>query len=948
MAANFYRQGFSGTAMRLRLVLICVASALLLVGCSSTPEQQVDKARQAYQKHNYHAAEVQLKSVLRKHADNGEAWALLGHVSLAERDYDDAIHQFRKARTNGQPAAALALPLGHALIANGKYKKALKVLQVHDDDAPAQTRAQIASLRGDAQAGLGNRDKAASAYASALKIKPGLAEALQGRARLAMQRGDLQSARTALSKAVSTHPDDVNSLTLLGQVNYQLQQCDRAIAHLSHAMKIGANKMTGAQRQGSQTLLADCQLRAGNAEAAQKNIDAILAANQNNPYGNYLQALMDIRQGRLKDAANHVQATLNVNPDYLRGMTLMAWLRIVQGRPDDAQPFLSQVLKRAPGNVAAVRLQAGLWMAQNQDKKAQELLQKAHQRNPDQQGLHEALADVATRLKQQKSRGGKAGGADNVSLQLDLVRSLAQTGSGAAARTVLAKIEPKTDAERRSIEIARVRIALATGARKKALEHAETLAKKNPGDAGISTLLAQTYVAAGRYDDAADVLTKAHKAHPDEASIVHAQAQLAARRGRYDEAIQDLAPLHQAHPEDTDLTLTLAGLYARADKADKKIKLLRSAADRQPESDALNKALARAYLTSGKTDKAMSLIDERLKSKAKGNSKTRAGNDAAEWLHLKGVAQLMDGQTDTGLKTLNQAIDKAPANSRLAFNVAKAELAFGRSQDAIKHLQKLRRKSPDFLPAAGLLALAQSDAGDVDAALDQVTDLRQAGHGFDADVLDGAVLRAAKRFAKADAAYAKAYQQRPSARLAMLRFQTRQAGHLDHPAKPLEKWLNQTPGDTGVALQLASWYQQHGQVDHATALYHKVLDAHPNAVVALNNLALIHADSDPEQALDYARNAHDKAPDSAAVTDTLGWLLVGQNQLDHGITLLDKADKAAGDDNPVIRFHLGAALARRDGSNDDKRARALLKQAVSAGLPQQENHRAEALLKQMG
>lgn len=917
------------------VVSVCLTSVIFAAGCSS-PEQQVSKAQKAYQQHDYHAAEVYLKSVLRKHSDNGKAWALLGHTSLARHQYKDAIHQFDKAQDNGQ--TTLSLPLGRALVADGQYKQALKVLQSGNKNVPGHTRALITSLRGDAQLGLGHPDQAAKAYASALSIKPGLADALEGQARLALKRGDTDGAQTVLTQAVSAHPDHASSLMLLGQLNYRANRCDKAIKHLSHAVWSGDGSISGSQQLHGLALLAVCQLRKGKAKAAQKNIDVILKADQNNPLGNYLQALMDIRQGQYRQAANHLQATLNVAPHNLRSMTLMAWVRIAQGHPDKAQIYLTQVLKRAPDNMTALRLQAGLWVAENQGDRARDLLEKAYQRHPAQPGLHKALSAVMSDLKRHHSESEQGGGINDVMLQLDLVRSLAQAGSDAAAQTVLAKIQPKTDAEQRAVETTRVRIALASGDGEGAIQSAESLTQDNPDDSGAWTLLAQSYAAAGRYDEAADVLGDAHKANPDDAAIVRAQARLAVRRGHYKQAIDVLAPLQQAHPDDTGVTLSLAGLYARAGKTSEGIRLLQSAVSRKPKSDTLNRALARAYLSNGRADKAMPLIQKRLK----------ASGGAAGWLHLQGVAQLLAGQTDAGLQSLEKAADKAPDQPKLGLDVAKADWSHGKSDAAIERLQQLRQKSPDFWAAAGFLALLQADAGNLDAAFEQVSDLRDAGHAFDADVLEGDVQRVAGRFKQADAAYAKAYQRKPSRRLAMERFKTRRVGHLDDPAKPLEQWLADTPGDTATKLRLAGWHQQNNQPEQAAELYKKVLSDHPETIVALNNLALIDAEDDPRQAIAYAKKAHDKAPDSAAVADTLGWLLVSQGQLGAGIDLLEEADQKTGKANAEIQFHLGAALAERGRTKDKERSKKLLNNAISSGLTKKDISRARDILKRLG
>src|SRR5699024_10351900 len=131
----------------------------------------------------------------------------------------------------------------------------------------------------------------------------------------------------------------------------------------------------------------------------------------------------------------------------------------------------------------------------------------------------------------------------------------------------------------------------------------------------------------------------------------------------------------------------------------------------------------------------------------------KESGNVAVWLHLQGVAQLLNGQSDAGLKALTQAADKAPDQPGLRLDVAKAALLYGKVDAATEQLDVLRQKFPDFSPAAGLLALVQAHSGNVDAALDQVADLRNAGKAFDADVLEGDVLKVAGRFKQAEKAY---------------------------------------------------------------------------------------------------------------------------------------------------------------------------------------------------
>ena len=57
----------------------------------------------------------------------------------------------------------------------------------------------------------------------------------------------------------------------------------------------------------------------------------------------------------------------------------------------------------------------------------------------------------------------------------------------------------------------------------------------------------------------------------------------------------------------------------------------------------------------------------------------------------------------------------------------------------------------------------------------------------------------------------------------------------------------------------------------AIAQYRAVVTIDHNSTMALNNLAYLLSKDDPDEALKYAQQAGDLAPDSPAVQDTLGW-----------------------------------------------------------------------------
>jgi tetratricopeptide (TPR) repeat protein len=114
----------------------------------------------------------------------------------------------------------------------------------------------------------------------------------------------------------------------------------------------------------------------------------------------------------------------------------------------------------------------------------------------------------------------------------------------------------------------------------------------------------------------------------------------------------------------------------------------------------------------------------------------------------------------------------------------------------------------------------------------------------------------------------------------------------------------------------------------AIAAYHQAIARDAGHAIALNNLAYL-LSKDParlDEAVALAERAYHAAPRSAAVADTLGWLLYQKGALERAETLLGQAGGGA-PDNPEIRYHLGLVYAKRGKTEDARRE---IEQALQA------------------
>jgi predicted Zn-dependent protease len=97
--------------------------------------------------------------------------------------------------------------------------------------------------------------------------------------------------------------------------------------------------------------------------------------------------------------------------------------------------------------------------------------------------------------------------------------------------------------------------------------------------------------------------------------------------------------------------------------------------------------------------------------------------------------------------------------------------------------------------------------------------------------------------------------------------------------------------------------------------------------LVLNNLAWIYSLENSPKAIEFAQKAYKLSPESAAIADTYGYILIKQAQQEEGLKLLEKAATLAPkmDD---IQFHLAEAYVAND---QQAKAIEILERITSSG-----------------
>ncbi|MDH3589814.1 MAG: tetratricopeptide repeat protein, partial [Gammaproteobacteria bacterium] len=214
-------------------------------------------------------------------------------------------------------------------------------------------------------------------------------------------------------------------------------------------------------------------------------------------------------------------------------------------------------------------------------------------------------------------------------------------------------------------------------------------------------------------------------------------------------------------------------------------------------------------------------------------------------------------------------------------------------------------------------------------------------------VLEGDIQIMRGQYNDAIAAYDKAGELLSNETITVKRFQARdRAGRADS-YQVLQDWLVAHPESISVRIALAQAHQTGGRTDDAVAEYRRVLEQAPDDVVSLNNLAWLYAEMGGVENLktgtEIAARAHRQLPDLGQITDTYGWLMLLQGNVDEAISTLRQAARQSPDD-PDIRYHLAVALHRRGASSE---ARDLLDAILADGSGFSSRDEARALREEL-
>lgn len=466
------------------------------------------------------------------------------------------------------------------------------------------------------------------------------------------------------------------------------------------------------------------------------------------------------------------------------------------------------------------------------------------------------------------------------------------------------------------------------------------LLKKNPNEAGFHNLQALLHIIKKDSAAAEQSYQKAISLDPKNILAYLGMAKLALEENKLDQAKEYANKGLAINNKAINAYLLLADVALKQKNTAEVESVLTTALDKVKGEVAAEaeivKNLGKFYASQKQPEKILKISED---------LSARYPNDNIA-LSLLAGAQLANDKKNLAEQNVRHIIskDKQDINHRLLLARLLSEQP-GKDKEALDLLDeaaKIDTNNPqaNLFKAAYLIKLGRTkEALDLAGKLDSQFPKLPLGK-----LLQGDAYIADKKLDKATEAYKKAYQMQANDKILftiadLLSAQQKSADAI----KLLNTELAKTPKNIGIHFKLATIYQQQNDYKQAEEHYQAMLTEQPDNVLALNNLAWVYSQQKDPKAIEFGKKAFEKAPESAAIADTYGYILIKQGQPAEGLTVLEKAASLAPKAND-IQYHLAEAYV---ANNNKQKALEILESIVKAEQDFSEKKSAVSLLEQL-
>lgn len=631
--------------------------------------------------------------------------------------YTEALIDFREKKTEiarDHLAAVLKAAPGFvpALLLGGSIEYALGNLQTAESHLNKVIKAapnNLYALRllAATQLRLGRPDDAARTLAPALKSANPDAGVLVVAGEIALAKKDFSQASTYFEQAVQRNPDSAAIRTELG-ISRLAEGDNRAMADLQTAAG-----MEGANSRADNFIILN-HLKKKEFDAALTSIAALEKKQPTSPLTwNYRGAAYLGKQDMTRARDSFSQA-LKIDPAFFPAAANLAQLDLKDKQPSAARQRFEGILKADPKHLNAMLALADLALLNKDEKTYVSWLEKAAAAHPE--ALQPRLALARYQLAKGDKNKALATAREAVNAQpdnpaaLELLGTtqlaLGDTTNALGSYRKLVERQPGQPAPLVKLATAKI-VAKDLVSARKTLQDALRI---QPDFMEAQLMLGGVEIQSSRFDDAQKLAKQVQQQKPDNPAGFVLEGDTAFARKDFPAALAAFERAQKLHPSGALLVRQLQVFNAtqRPEEGEKRLAAWLAAHPQDAQIRAAlaenlikrkqYKAAAEQYLILNKSNPNNLLVLNNLAWSLSESKDNRALGFAEQALKLKpenpavmdtlGWIVVQQGQTQRGIKLLQQALTKAPDVAEIQFHLAQA---FALSGDRIRAMSELDR-----------------------------------------------------------------------------------------------------------------------------------------------------------------------------------------------------------------------------------------------------------------
>ncbi len=770
------------------------------------------------------------------------------------------------------------------------------------------------------------------------------ASAYLEKAQVLYDAGDYVKARLEAQNAAQIDPKNAEARYLLALIAEQEGDVREMLGHLLFVVEANPDNMDARLKLGTLYFLGQAYDEA----AAQS--EALLDIAPGDANVRLLYARVLVQRGDREAAYREIARALTIEPDNVDGITLQAAAYAIDD-PDKALGYLDESIARldAEQGQRLRELRILLLGQQQRLQEVEEEFQALVRDFPDEQAYQFQLA----RFYSSQGRMDEAEAVlrriaelnpEDSTLRLGLVQFLAtQRDLDAAEEALKAFIEQTPDDTRLGLALGELYEQSDRPDQASAAYAAVAKRKPRSEDAyKARARMAALDVKAGRVDAARDAVNAVLKETPDQPDALLLRAALSFADQQFDTALADLRLVLRKDPESERALFLLAQTYARTDELVLAKDAYRRLLAVNPRYPGARIQLAALHAASNELEEAEALLRDQV---ADNPEDLLATGRLVEVLMRRG--DTADAETEAERMAARE--DQAGIGD---FELGRVRFLRQDYAGAAEAFQRAVEQRPgDPLPLEGL-AQSWAAAEKTDTAIRYLTaHLEHYPDQLHAKLLLGSMYGRVGDTANAERYLEEVIAARPEVPVTYLTLAAVNRNSREGRIAAYRRGLEAVPGDEQLSMLLGTEYERAGDFDAALAVYGALVEAKPDYLPGVNNLAALLLDhradeASHERALELAERLADN--ESPALVDTLGWAYYRNGDFLRAVAELERVVGKAGQ-VPIFRYHLGMAYYRAGNNVAARQQLAEAAKPDTAPYPGLDEARATLeLLKELG